>query len=81
MAGHDARAAILAYGLRSHIAALWEQGCGLEAIAASASMKLCRRSSIATAVFLEIAEDRIRWLTPDTLLQFTFETRRRPNGV
>lgn len=62
MAGHDARAAILAYGLRSHIAALWEQGCDLEAIAASASRKLCRRGTITTAVLLEVAEDRIRMI-------------------
>ena len=57
IAGHDANAALIAYGLRTHIAALWEQGASLDTIAASANRKLVRRETIATAVFLAFSQD------------------------
>lgn len=52
IAGHGAHSAVLAYGLRSHVAALWEQGCDLKTVVASANAKIVRRQTIATAVFL-----------------------------
>ena len=55
IAGHDARAAVLAYAVRAHIAALFEQHATLDAIVRSTNAKLIRRGTIATAVFIEIA--------------------------
>lgn len=57
VAGHDAHAALVAYGLRTHIAALWERGAGLCEIAASANQKLVRRQTIATAVLMRFPHD------------------------
>ena len=57
IAGHDARAALVAYGLRTHIAALWEQGASLAEIAASANHKLVRRRTIGTAVLMQFPHD------------------------
>ena len=57
VAGHDAHAALVAYGLRTHIAALWERGADLCEIAASANQKLVRRQTTATAVLLRIPHD------------------------
>jgi hypothetical protein len=58
IAGHDAHAALVAYGLRTHIAALWEQGASLEEIAASANQKLVHRQTIATAVLVQFSHNR-----------------------
>lgn len=52
IAGHDAYAGLVAYGLRAHIAALWDHGADLAEIAASANAKLVRRATIATGVLL-----------------------------
>jgi hypothetical protein len=49
LAGHDAYSAVMAYGLRAHIAALWENGASLETVASSAGAKLTRRGTIATS--------------------------------
>ena len=57
IAGHDAHAALVAYGLRTHIAALWERGASLGEIAASANQKLVRRRTIATAVLMRFPHD------------------------
>lgn len=57
IAGHDAHAALVAYGLRTHIAALWEQGASLTTIAASANQKLVRRGTIGTAVLIAFAQN------------------------
>lgn len=57
IAGHDAQAALVAYGLRTHIAALWERGASLGEIAASTNQKLVRRGTIGTAVFVLFAPD------------------------
>ncbi len=57
IAGHGAPSAVLAYGLRAHIAALWEQGADLATIARSTNAKLIRRGTIATAVFLGFSDD------------------------
>ncbi len=57
MAGHDAQAALVAYGLRTHIAALWERGAGLCEIAESANQKLVRRGTIGTAVLVRFPHD------------------------
>jgi serine phosphatase RsbU (regulator of sigma subunit) len=52
IAGHDAYAAVVAYGLRAHIGALWEYGADLAAIVSSANAKVVRRRTIATGVLL-----------------------------
>ncbi|MEZ5409497.1 MAG: PP2C family protein-serine/threonine phosphatase [Acidimicrobiales bacterium] len=57
IAGHGAQSAVLAYGLRTHIAALWENGAGVAEIAASANAKLLRRRTNATAVLVEMPDD------------------------
>ena len=57
VAGHDAHSALVAYGLRTHIAALWERNASLCEIAASANQKLVRRQTTATAVLLRIPND------------------------
>ncbi len=56
IAGHGAQSAVLAYGLRTHLAALWENGSGLAEIAASANAKMLRRRTNATAVLVEIPD-------------------------
>ncbi len=56
IAGHGAQSAVVAYGLRTHIAALWENGAGLADIAASANAKMLRRRTNATAVLVEIRD-------------------------
>lgn len=56
IAGHGAQSAVLAYGLRTHIAALWENGASLADIAASANAKMLRRRTNATAVLLEMPD-------------------------
>lgn len=56
IAGHGAQSAVLAYGLRTHIAALWENGAGLAEIAASANAKMLRRRTNATAVLVEVPD-------------------------
>ena len=57
IAGHDAHAALVAYGLRTHIAALWERGASLCEIAASANQNLVGRQTIATAVLMRFPHD------------------------
>ena len=57
IAGHDAQAALVAYGLRTHIAALWEQEASVRTIAASANQKLVRRGTIGTAVLIAFAQN------------------------
>ena len=57
IAGHDAHAAVIAYGVRAHIGALWDHGADLVSIAASANTKLVRRGTIATGVLLSIEHD------------------------
>ena len=57
IAGHDAHAALIAYGLRTHIAALWERGASLSEIAASTNQKLVRRHTIATAFLMRFQHD------------------------
>ena len=57
IAGHDAHAALVAYGLRTHIAALWERGASLSEIAASANQKLLSRGTIGTAVLMAFPHD------------------------
>ena len=57
IAGHDARSALVAYGLRTHIAALWERGASLSEIAASANQKLVRRRTVGTAVLMRFPDD------------------------
>lgn len=54
IAGHDAYAAVVAYGLRAHIGALWEHGTSLAEIATSANTKIFRRHTIATGVLIAI---------------------------
>jgi serine phosphatase RsbU (regulator of sigma subunit) len=57
IAGHDAHAAVVAYGLRAHIGALWESGADLVSTAASANARLVRQGTIATGVLLAIEHD------------------------
>ncbi len=52
VAGHDVYSAVVAYGLRAHIGALWESGADLHTIVASTNAKVFRRHTIATAVFI-----------------------------
>lgn len=54
VAGHDVYSAVVAYGLRAHIGALWECGADLHAVVASLNTKLLRRRTIATAVLLVV---------------------------
>ena len=54
VAGHDVYSAVVAYGLRAHIGALWETGADLRTVAASANAKLLRRHTIATAVLVVV---------------------------
>jgi serine phosphatase RsbU (regulator of sigma subunit) len=54
IAGHDAYAGLIAYGLRTHIAALWDHGATLTEIAHSANAKLVRRGSIASGVLFAL---------------------------
>jgi serine phosphatase RsbU (regulator of sigma subunit) len=56
IAGHDAQSAVIAYGLRAHIAALWENGATLFEIAISANNKIVRRETIATGILLAVAD-------------------------
>lgn len=57
IAGHDAHATLVAYGLRTHIAALWERGASITEIAASANQKLLRRGTIGSAVLVRVPGD------------------------
>ena len=57
IAGHDAHAALVAYEMRTHIAALWERGASLCEIAASANQKLVHRGTIGTAVLMRFPHD------------------------
>lgn len=59
VAGHDARSSVLAYGLRVHIAALWERGAPLEALAASTNAKVVRQGTIATGVFVRLDGEQV----------------------
>jgi serine phosphatase RsbU (regulator of sigma subunit) len=52
VAGHDVHSAVVAYGLRAHIGALWEAGADLHTIVCSTNAKLLRRRTIATAVLV-----------------------------
>lgn len=54
VAGHDVYSAVVAYGLRAHVGALWETGADLPAIVLSVNAKLLRRHTIATAVLIVI---------------------------
>ena len=54
VAGHDVYSAVVAYGLRAHIGALWETGADLGTVACSANAKLLRRHTIATAVLVVV---------------------------
>ncbi len=54
VAGHDVYSAVVAYGLRAHVGALWEMGADLPAIVSSVNAKLLRRHTIATAVLIVI---------------------------
>jgi serine phosphatase RsbU (regulator of sigma subunit) len=56
IAGHDAQSAVIAYGLRAHIAALWENGATLLDIATSTNDKILRRETIATGILLAVAD-------------------------
>lgn len=60
LAGHDAHSAVLAYGLRVHIAALWEEGIGLPVVAARAGDKMVRRQTIATGALIEFSPEPAR---------------------
>jgi hypothetical protein len=60
IAGHDAHSAVVAYGLRAHIAALWETGAGLDDIVASANTKIRGRSTIATGVLFAVEHGSTR---------------------
>ena len=57
VAGHDVYSAVVAYGLRAHIGALWETGADLHTVVRSANAKLLRRRMIATAVLVVIEAD------------------------
>lgn len=54
VAGHDVYSAVVAYGLRAHIGALWENGADLSTVVSSVNAKLLRRRTIATALFLAV---------------------------
>lgn len=57
VAGHDAYSAVVAYGLRAHVGALWEHGASLQEIVASTNAKLVRRETIATGVLIAFEHD------------------------
>jgi serine phosphatase RsbU (regulator of sigma subunit) len=63
IAGHDAHSAVVAYGLRAHIAALWESGATLRDLVESVNNKIVRRNTIATGVLFAV---------PDGSQQVTF---------
>jgi serine phosphatase RsbU (regulator of sigma subunit) len=54
IAGHDAYSAVVAYGLRAHIGALWEHGATLAEIAESLNEKVVQRQTIATGVLMTV---------------------------
>ncbi len=56
IAGHDAHSAVVAYGLRAHIAALWETGATLHDLVKSVNDKIMRRGTIATGVLFAVAD-------------------------
>ena len=56
IAGHDAHSAVVAYGLRAHIAALWESGATLHDLVRSVNNKIVRRRTIATGVLFAVAD-------------------------
>jgi serine phosphatase RsbU (regulator of sigma subunit) len=56
IAGHDAHSAVVAYGLRAHIAALWETGVSLQQLVESVNLKIVRRHTIATGLFFAVAD-------------------------
>ncbi len=56
IAGHDAHSAVVAYGLRVHIAALWESGVTLQHLVESVNSKVMRRGTIATGVLFAVAD-------------------------
>jgi serine phosphatase RsbU (regulator of sigma subunit) len=54
IAGHDAYASVVAYGLRAHIGALWENGATLVDLVTSVNTKIVRRDTIATGVLFAV---------------------------
>jgi serine phosphatase RsbU (regulator of sigma subunit) len=56
IAGHDAHSAVVAYGLRAHIAALWESGSTLQDVIDSINSKIVRRNTIATGVLFAVSD-------------------------
>ncbi len=56
IAGHDAHSAVVAYGLRTHIAALWENGATLHDLVESVNSKIARGGTIATGVLFAVAD-------------------------
>jgi serine phosphatase RsbU (regulator of sigma subunit) len=56
IAGHDAYSAVVAYGLRAHIGALWESGATLHDLVQSVNNKIVRRKTIATGVLFAVAD-------------------------
>jgi hypothetical protein len=56
IAGHDAQSAVVAYGVRAHIAALWETGVGLQQLVESVNLAILRRDTIATGLFFAVAD-------------------------
>lgn len=57
IAGHDAYSAVVAYGLRAHVGALWEHGADLTDIVHSLNTKVVERQTIATGVLMTVAHD------------------------
>lgn len=55
IAGHDAYSAVIAYGLRAHIGALWEHRADLAEIAESLNAKVAERQTITTGVLMTVA--------------------------
>jgi hypothetical protein len=56
IAGHDAHSAVVAYGMRAHIAALWESGVTLHDLLTSVNVKIEHRNTIATGIFFAVAD-------------------------
>lgn len=56
IAGHDAYSAVVAYGLRAHIGALWESGATLHDLVRSVNSKIVRRGTIATGVLFAVTD-------------------------
>ncbi len=56
IAGHDAYSAVVAYGLRAHIGALWESGTTMHDLVRSVNDKIVRRHTIATGVLFAVAD-------------------------